>query len=47
MALKKSAPYSSILASCDELCGVQRSDKTPYLKQAMMRELLTGKTRLV
>ena len=38
MAIKKSDLYSSLWASCDELRGGM---------DAMMQELLTGRTRLV
>ena len=54
MALKKSDLYSSLSASCvlsnmdAELSALEgRRDKTRLLKQAMMQELLTGRTRLV
>jgi len=41
MALKKSELHSSLWQRCDE-----RWEKTRALKQAMMQELLTGRTRL-
>ncbi len=56
MAIKKSDLYSSLWASCDELRGGMdadlvalelRREKTRALKQSMMQELLTGRTRLV
>ena len=56
MALKKSELYYFLWQSCDELCGSivsaltvmeQRRDKTRVFKQGMMREILTGRTRLL
>lgn len=43
------AHFSSVLSDMDpEVCAhVARRDKTRILKQAMMQELLTGKTRLL
>ncbi|MDB4644471.1 hypothetical protein OAF37_00295 [Rubripirellula sp.] len=55
MAVKKSELYSSLWKMCDELRGgmdaeitalEQKRDKTNLIKQGMMQELLTGKTRL-
>ena len=42
MAIKKTELYSSFSGSCDE----QRMAKTRQVKQGMMQELLTGRTRL-
>ena len=52
MALKKSDLYASIAAILSdmdaELAALEaRRDKTRALKQAMMQELITGRTRLV
>ena len=56
MAIKKSGLYSSIWASCDELRGGMdaqlatletKRNKTRALEQAMMQELLAGRTRLI
>lgn len=51
MALKKSDLYSSLWASCDELRGGMDDELSALeargVKQAMMQELLTGRTRLV
>jgi len=49
--LKKSDLYSSLWASCDELRGGMDDELSALeargVKQAMMQELLTGRTRLV
>ncbi|MBV1883707.1 MAG: hypothetical protein KUG82_18860 [Pseudomonadales bacterium] len=56
MAIKKTELYSSLWTSCDEIRGgmdveikalQQRFNKTQQIKQGMMQELLTGKTRLL
>jgi hypothetical protein len=56
MPIKKSELYSSLWKSCDELRGgmdaelavmEQRLAKTCAIKQAMMQELLTGRTWIV
>jgi len=56
MAIKKSQLYSSLWQSCDELRGgmdaeiealEQKLGKYRMIKQGMMQELLTGKTRLI
>lgn len=56
MAVKKTELYSSLWKSCDELRGGMdaeiaaleaKRDKYKVLKQGMMQELLTGKTRLI
>jgi len=59
MAVKKSDLYSFLWASCDELRGDMHASqyedygvigdriKTEIIRQAMMQELLTGRTRVV
>ena len=49
MDVEEQAAIASVLSDMDaELAALEaRRDKTRDLKQAMMQELLTGKTRLV
>ena len=55
MAIRKTALYSSLWASCDELRGGMDAilaleaplRKTWDIKQGMMQQLLTGRVRLV